>query len=73
MLRCICDRCHEEMKVPLSATPFIMPDPNEAKPEFMIFKHTDNNQMEQLHLCPTCERQFKSFLNEMSRMPVEEK
>lgn len=72
MLKCECDRCHTEMKVPLSATPFIMPDPNEAKPDFMIFQHTGNNQMEQLHLCPTCEGHFKLFLNELSRIPVEE-
>jgi len=52
------------MKVPLSATPFIMPDPNEAKPEFMIFRHIENNQMEQLHLCPSCEKAFESFLDE---------
>ena len=73
MLKCECDRCHTEMKVPLSATPFIMPDLNEAKPDFMIFKHTENNQMEQLHLCPTCERHFKSFLAELDGMPVNEK
>ena len=73
MLKCECDRCHSAMKVPLSATPFIMPDPNEAKSEFMIFKHTENNQMEQLHLCPTCESHFKSFLNEMDTLAVEEK
>lgn len=64
MLRCICDRCHEEMKVPLSATPFIMPDPKGPKSDFMIFQHTENNQMEQLHLCPSCEKAFKSFLDE---------
>lgn len=73
MLKCICDRCHEEMEVPLSATPFIMPDPNGPKSEFMIFRHTDNNQMEQLHLCPTCERHFKSFLNEHDVKCIDEK
>lgn len=72
MLKCECDRCHTEMKVPLSATPFIMPDPNVPKPDFMIFQHTENNQMEQLHLCPTCEKHFKLFLNELSGMLVEE-
>ena len=65
MLKCECDRCHEEMEVPLSATPFIMPDPNVPKPDFMIFQHTENNQMEQLHLCPACEDAFKSFLEEL--------
>lgn len=64
MLKCECDRCHKEMKVPLSATPFIMPNPNDAKSDFMIFKHTENNQMEQLHLCSECEKAFKSFLEE---------
>lgn len=73
MLKCECDRCHTEMKVPLSATPFIMPDPSDTKPDFMIFRHTENNQMEQLHLCPFCERQFKSFLNEMDTKCVDEK
>lgn len=73
MLKCECDRCHTEMKVPLSATPFIMPDPNVPKPDFMIFQHTENNQMEQLHLCPTCEEHFKLFLNELSGISVEEK
>ena len=62
MLKCECDRCHTSMKVPLSATPFLMPDPNEEKPEFMIFRN-----MQQLHLCPTCERHFKSFLSEMDK------
>jgi len=66
MLRCECDRCHSAMEVPLSATPFIMPDPNDLKPEFMIFRNTEN-KMEQLHLCPTCERHFKSFLSEMDK------
>ena len=73
MLKCICNRCRSEMEVPLSATPFIMPDPNDAKPEFMIFRHTENNQMEQLHLCPMCERHFKSFLTELDSVPVEDK
>ena len=69
MLKCICDRCHDEMKVPLSATPFIMPNENNSKPEFMIFKHTDNNQMEQLHLCSKCEKAFKSFLKQLNTIP----
>jgi len=68
MLRCECDRCHEEMKVPLSATPFLMPDPNVSKPDFMIFQHTENNQMQQLHLCSACEKAFKSFLNQLVTM-----
>lgn len=72
MLKCECDRCHMEMKVPLSATPFLMPDPNETKPDFMIFRHAENNQMEQLHLCPTCEQHFKSFLNELDTKCVDE-
>lgn len=72
MLKCECDRCHTEMKVPLSATPFLMPDPNVPKPDFMIFQHTENNQMEQLHLCPTCESHFKLFLDELSEIPVKE-
>lgn len=67
MLRCECDRCHSAMEVPLSATPFIMPDPNDSKPEFMIFQHIENNQMEQLHLCPTCETLFKAFLAEREK------
>lgn len=73
MLKCECDRCHTEMKVPLSATPFIMPDPNVPKPDFMIFQHTENDQMEQLHLCPTCEEHFKSFLIEKDMKCVDEK
>lgn len=73
MLKCECDRCHTEMKVPLSATPFIMPDPNVPKPDFMIFQHTENNQMEQLHLCPTCEKDFKLFLIEKDAKCVEAK
>jgi hypothetical protein len=61
------------MKVPLSATPFLMPDPNEEKPEFMIFKHVENNQMNQLHLCPACEKAFKLFLKEIDKIHIEEK
>lgn len=68
MLKCECDRCHAVMKVPLSATPFIMQDPNEIRPDFMIFKHTTNNQMEQLHLCPECENDFKLFLDVLVTM-----
>jgi hypothetical protein len=56
------------MKVPLSATPFLMPDPNEEKPEFMIFRN-----MNQLHLCPACEKAFKLFLKEIDKMHIEEK
>lgn len=73
MLKCECDRCHTEMKVSLSATPFIMPNLNDTKPDFVIFRYNENDQMEQLHLCPTCERHFELFLNELSGMPVEEK
>lgn len=73
MLKCECDRCHSAMEVPLSATPFIMPDPNEAKPEFMIFRHTENNRIEQLHLCPKCEEHFELFLTELNMKCVEEK
>lgn len=62
MLKCECDRCHKEMEVPLSATPFIMPDPNGPKSDFMIFQHIENNQMEQLHLCPSCEKLSNRFL-----------
>ena len=69
MLKCECDRCHTEMKVPSVMMPFVM-NPQESKPEFMIFKHDENDQMQQLHLCPTCERHFKSFLHELDKGTV---
>lgn len=65
MLKCECDRCHSAMDVPLSTMPFMMPNPNEKKLEFIIFRNTENNQMEQLHLCPSCEKAFESFLDEV--------
>ena len=46
--------------------PFIS-DPQASKPEFMIFQSEEGKQMNQLHLCPSCEDLFKLFLTECDK------